>query len=64
MCVVIAISLSLRFYFIWENKRRDQLYGTATAVSAAGHGTGTMNKDTEAEKQLPVGEADPAVPIL
>jgi hypothetical protein len=29
MSIVIVISLALRFYFVWENARRDRLYGSS-----------------------------------
>ena len=52
MCAVIAMSLSLRAYFAWENKRRDRVYGADAPIS------GSDDKDAAAGTPL---ETLPAV---
>lgn len=57
MSIVIAMSLALRTYFIWENKRRDRLYGSVIEPSA-----GEAGKAVEGEKTL---DADSVgVPVM
>lgn len=47
MSIVVVMSFGLRAYFIWENKRRDRLYGPAFGTPASEQG-----KSTEGEKTL------------
>jgi hypothetical protein len=57
MSIVIVISLCLRAYFVWENKRRDELYGTSTGTPASEPG-----KNAEGEKTLDMDST--GVPVV
>lgn len=46
MSIVIVMSFGLRAYFVWENKRRDRLYGSVTEASATEGGKGIEGEKT------------------
>jgi len=52
-----VMSLALRAYFVWENKRRDSLYGSNIETSAS-----EQAKNAEGEKTLDPTERE--VPVL
>ncbi|KAK9900523.1 MFS general substrate transporter [Cystobasidium minutum MCA 4210] len=61
MSIVIVISLGLRFYFVWENARRDRLYGSSeTPTPSLG---GSSAKESEQDKAALDGD-NTAVPVL
>ena len=58
MSIVIVISLALRFYFVWENARRDRLYGSSETRTPPIPGK-------EADKDVAAFDGDnTAVPVL